>query len=101
MATEFSPEGLRYFSEKINRDPADRMFNELLVANAERQGGLTFGYWKALMGPLWGEPRCLTFDECVRELNVPATELRRVAEETDRAVRDEFRRRMQGRPPKN
>ena len=93
MATVFSSADLQHFRDVAANDPVVGKFNEMLVAYAERKGGLVLTFWKTFMGPLWGEPKALTFDECVDALGVPRSTLLKLAEESDNAVRtsSEFR----------
>jgi hypothetical protein len=85
-----SPEEMRQFAEAGKRYPRAVKLDQLIRAYAEQQGGLTLSYWKLALGRLWGDPIMMTTDEVAKRLGRPVSELRRIVEETDRAIRPDW-----------
>jgi hypothetical protein len=75
------------FAQAEAADPAIAKLYELIVAHATAKGGRTLEVWRLSMGRLFGDPVMMTTDEVAARLDLPVSEVTRVIEETNAAVR--------------
>lgn len=88
----FDAEGMRKYRASRAKHRWVRTREEITLRVVHQRGGRTLEVFKLLDGRLFGAPWLMTSDEVARRLNLPVSEVIKVAESAYRVIWDEYRR---------